>query len=113
MGNKWVLGVNMVGISLALFAVSLTILLMLAKGEAIAFVGFALLPTLLSVGILARKNWARIIFLWIVWIAAISFGFMSGMGGMGAFITNTFISILIAGGVTFFLIRPKVKEQFK
>lgn len=63
MENKWAIGISIIGISLIFFAVSLTILLMLARGEAIAFVGFALLPALLSVGILARKNWVRIVFL--------------------------------------------------
>lgn len=119
MEKKWIIGVNLFVILLLITIVGVPLILGIIDGENALTYPPTLISTLLaiffSIGLFKRKNWLRIIFLWIIWIVSISL-IIGGAGLAGnAVNTITFVltMLLIAGVITFFLTRPKVKEQFK
>lgn len=122
MRNKWVIGINIFAILLlAVFGVLPFILVIIESGSISRL--FTEPPSLISIllsiffalGFLKRKNWVRIIFLWVFWITAISAA-VGGCGLAGDIFGALSIMIIppaIALMITFFLTHPKIREQFK
>lgn len=119
MDKKWIIGVNLFSVLLLIIFAGIPLILAAMEGkDALTFpptLISALLAIFFSISFFKRKNLARIIFLWIFWIASISF-IIGGVGLAGSTINAiTFVltTLVITGITTFFLTRPNVKVQFK
>lgn len=119
MDKKWIIGVNLFAILLLIIIVGIPLILGIIEGENVLFFPPTLISMLLaiffSINLFKRKNWARIVFLWIVWITciSISIGGYGLAGNTANAITFVLTTLAIAGVISFFLTHHKVKEQFK